>query len=58
MVCRRIHESLEPHQVKSEWDVGSSPNMHRVAAAFKSNPHTAAMNVTHPSGHKKHHGMF
>jgi len=58
MVCRRIHEMLEPHRVKSEFDVGGSPNMHRVATALKSNPHTQHFNVTHPTGHKKHHGMF
>jgi len=58
MVCRRIHESLEPHMVKSEYDVGSAPNMHRVAAAFKSNPHTHNLNVQFPKGHKKFHGHF
>jgi hypothetical protein len=58
MVCRRIHESLEQHQVKSDYDVGSYPNMHRVASAFKSQPHTAHLNTQFPRGHKKHHGMI
>jgi hypothetical protein len=58
MVCRRIHESLEPHRVKSDYDTGGPINMHRISSALKSNPHTQNFDTSHPHHHPKHRGLF
>ena len=54
----KIHEQLDPHVGNSEYASKGIPNMHRVSASFKSNPHTAGYNTEHPCGSKKHRGMF
>jgi len=54
----KIHEQLDPHVGESGFATKSIPNMHRVSASFKSNPHTAGYNTEHPCGSKKHRGIY